>query len=176
MSYTYTDGVDPTKPVGSTTAAKDIDVVLQGVKNAYNERLNDVLGVDFAADDPIAPTKLGDSIAIQGDQANSKYYNAGNTGTALTIDWDNGPSQKCTLTGNCTFTFSNPVAGATYSLEIVQDGTGGRTLTLPSTVRWTSNSTIPTLSTTLSTVTLVSFYYTGTRYLASLAGTGFNVS
>jgi hypothetical protein len=176
MSYTYTDGVDPTKPVGSTTQAKDIDTVIQGVKNAYNERLGGVFGGTWATDDPILPTKVGPSIAIQSDQANSKYYDAGNTGAAKTIDWNNGPTQKCTLTGNCTFTFSNPVQGATYSLEIAQDAIGSRTLTLPSTVRWTNNSSIPTLSTTASTVTLVSFYWTGTRYLASLAGSGFNVS
>lgn len=176
MAYTHTNGVDETIPVGSSASAATLDTIIQDVKKAYNERLDAILGVVFDTDDPILPTKLGTLLQGVSSQVKATYYDAGNTSTALTINWNSGNSQKCTLTGNVTFTFSNPVAGSWYSLECIQDGTGGRTMTFPSTVRWTNNSSAPTFVTTAARVTLISFYYTGTVYLASLAGTGFNVS
>jgi hypothetical protein len=173
MAYTYTAGVDGTKPAGSDTANVDDDI--RATKLAYNERLTDLFGVTMSAD-PLVPTKVGSALQLSSAQAKATYYNAGNTSTALTIDWNNGNSQKCTLTGNVTFTLSNPVAGSWYSLECIQDGTGGRTMTLPATVRWTNGSSAPTFTTTAARVTLLSLYYTGTVYLVSMVGTGYNVS
>lgn len=88
-------------------------------------------------------------------------FAAGNSGTALTIDWNNGNNQLVTLTGSCTFTFSNPKAGAVYTLELTQDGTGSRTATWPGTVTW-PGGTAPTLTTTINKSDLVTFKYNGT--------------
>lgn len=93
-------------------------------------------------------------------------YNAGNSSTALTLSWNNAPSQKVTLTGNCTFTFSNPIAGESYIIKLVQDGTGSRTVTWPAAVKW-PGGVAPTLSTAAASVDLVSFYYDGTSYFGS---------
>ena len=71
---------------------------------------------------------------------------------------------------------TNPVAGSWYSLELIQNGTGGWTMTFPATVRWTNNSSAPTFDTVANRVTLLTLYYTGSVYLASMGGTGFNVS
>lgn len=88
-------------------------------------------------------------------------YNAGNSGTALTIDWNNGDTQRVTMTGNCTFTFSNPVAGRTYTLILTQDGTGSRTATWPTAVKWAAGSA-PTLTTTATTGRdVLTFLYSG---------------
>ena len=176
MAYTYTDGITPTYPDGAATNLSDVDTVIQNVIKAYNERLTDVLGVVMTAD-PLAVTKLGLLLQGTSSQVKGTYYDAGNTSTALTIDWNNGNTQRCTLTGNVTFTLSNPVAGSFYSLELIQDGTGGRTVTFPATVRWTNAASIPTLVTTAARVTLVTLYYTSSsKYLAFLGGTGFNVA
>ena len=91
-------------------------------------------------------------------------YAAGNSGAALTIDWANGDTQTVTLTGNCTFTFSNPTAGHYYTLRLAQDATGSRTVTWPAAVKW-PGGTVPTLTTTASRVDVITFYYDGTNYL-----------
>lgn len=60
------------------------------------------------------------------------------SGTA-TVNLNNGNAQQLTLTGNVTgFTFSNvPAAGAVrLTLYLVQDATGGRTVTWPGSVTW----------------------------------------
>ena len=58
-----------------------------------------------------------------------------NTSTAYTIDLANGSVQYLTLTGNCTYTFPTPVAGKSFTLIQKQDGTGGRTVTWPASVK-----------------------------------------
>jgi hypothetical protein len=98
-------------------------------------------------------------------------YDAGNSGASLTFDFVNGYAQKTVLTANSTFTFSNPVNGATYLLRLVQDGTGSRTVTFPSTVKW-SGGTAPTLTTAASKTDLIICYYgpgigNGIRYLCN---------
>ncbi len=43
-----------------------------------------------------------------------------NSGKACTVDWSTGLVQEVVLTDNATISFSNPVAGATHTLIIVQ--------------------------------------------------------
>lgn len=97
---------------------------------------------------------------------------AGNSGTALTVDWSVASAQKVTLTGNCTFTFSNPTAGGVYVLELAQDATGSRTVVWPGSVKW-SGGTAPTLTTTASKTDVFTFYYTGANYLGVTSGLNF---
>ena len=92
-------------------------------------------------------------------------YNAGNSSTAITNNWDNGVTQKVTMTGNCTFTFSNPITGAMYSLRLLQDDTGARTYTWPAAVKWPGGTT-PTGSGANKT-DMIFFYYDGTSYYGS---------
>jgi hypothetical protein len=64
-----------------------------------------------------------------------------------TIDFKQGNVQTVTLTGNITtLTLSNLKAGALYTLRVVQDGTGSRTVTWGASVHWVGGSA-PTLST-----------------------------
>lgn len=76
------------------------------------------------------------------------YYDAGNSGTAITLNLANGNVQKVTLTGNCTVTLTAPATGAYRSLllYVFQDATGTRTITWPAAVKW-GNAGAPTLST-----------------------------
>lgn len=92
--------------------------------------------------------------------------NIGNSSTAFTADWSVKPNQKITMTGNATATFSNPTAGASYVLKVVQDGTGSRLMTWPGTVKWAGGIT-PTLSTAASAIDIFSFYYDGTNYFGN---------
>lgn len=54
----------------------------------------------------------------------------GNTGTATTINLQNANVFTATLTGNCTFTLSNPIAtgASSFTLILTNDGTAGRTV------------------------------------------------
>jgi hypothetical protein len=56
----------------------------------------------------------------------------GNSGTATSIDLRQGNVFTATLTGNCTFTLTNPNAnsnrGSSFTLILTNDGTAGRTV------------------------------------------------
>lgn len=46
-----------------------------------------------------------------------------------------------TLDGNVTYTFDNPASpGDSFTIFVIQDGTGGRSVTWPSSVEWDSGS------------------------------------
>lgn len=97
-----------------------------------------------------------------------------NSSTAYTIDLTSGNAFKITLTGNCTFTFSNPPAsgtGGSFTLILPQDGTGSRTVTWPTSVKW-AGGTAPTLTTTASAVDIFAFVTTdgGTTWYGFTGG------
>lgn len=96
-------------------------------------------------------------------------FDAGNSGSSKTIDWNDGNEQRVTLTDNVTFTLSNPGDGGRYVLILNQDGTGGRTVTWPAAVKWPSGSS-PTITSGADKFDLVTLIYlaTETIYLASI--------
>ena len=116
---------------------------------------------------PLAGGTLSGAVDA-GDQIISKavFKDVGETldtnstsGSAATIDLEDGNFHKITLTANCTLTFSNPPASGTagsFTLFLVQDGTGSRTVTWPGTVDW-SAATAPTLTTTAAAVDVLTF-------------------
>lgn len=67
----------------------------------------------------------------------SLRFDAGNSGTAKTLDWNNGNNQLVTLTNNVTFTLSNPKDGGQYMI-IIDSGMGAFTATWPGSVLWPS--------------------------------------
>ena len=86
--------------------------------------------------------------------------------STITPDVANGTVQKVTLTGNVTFSaFANPVTGQSLTLIITQDATGSRLLT--STMKFSGAS--KTLSTAANSVDIMTVFYDGTNYYASLA-------
>jgi hypothetical protein len=89
------------------------------------------------------------------------------TESGSTITWNaaNGINGTVTLTGTGrTLSITNPVAGMTYTIRIIQDGIGGRTITTwPANSKWPGGSS-PTLSTVAGRYDIVVFYYDGTNY------------
>lgn len=120
-----------------------------GWVNTATPRLTRV-GIGIAAD---ASAKL----LIDG-QYGSATNDAGNSSTAITIDWDDGNTQLVTMTGDCTFTLSNPKDGFRYLLVLEQDGSGNHTVTWPSSVKWQAG-TAPTLSTAAGKVDIVTLVW-----------------
>jgi hypothetical protein len=92
--------------------------------------------------------------------------------TGSTINWNPtvGANAAITLTQNSTLSFSaTPLVGSYGTVVLTQDGTGNRTITLPSIVGVTnkvlgsaSNTTV-SLSTAASAKDILNFYYDGTN-------------
>ena len=94
-------------------------------------------------------------------------YTGGSTTGTITPDVVNGNVQSITLTGNITFNaFANPEAGQSMTIIITQPSSGGP-YTLTSTMKFAGGS--KTLSTTASAIDIMTVFYDGTNYWASLA-------
>jgi hypothetical protein len=77
----------------------------------------------------------------------------------------NGSIQILNITGNITIdTITNMIAGRSMTLVLKQDATGGRTLT--SSMKFAGAS--KTLSTAANAIDIMSIFYDGTNYYASL--------
>lgn len=98
------------------------------------------------------------------------------SGASTTVNLINGNTQTLTLGANTTLTLSGATAGVscTLSLYVVQDGTGGRTITWPSSVKW-AGATAPTLSTAPGArdLLILETLDGGGTWYAALAGQGF---
>ena len=82
-----------------------------------------------------------------------------------TIDWntDSGQVAKVTLAGNRTLNApTNLENGAYYGLQIIQDGTGGRTLAFNAVFKF-AGGTAPTLSTAANAIDFLNFRSDGTN-------------
>lgn len=91
--------------------------------------------------------------------ANDTYLDHGNTGSTETFDQSAAHHHRAVLnTATVTFTFSGAVAGESCSmvLELVQDGTGSRTVTWPGSVTWVDGSA-PTLHTAAGSIDWYTF-------------------
>lgn len=97
-------------------------------------------------------------------------YDAGNSGTSKTLDWENGNEQLLTLTGNVTLDLDNPEDGGRYVI-VLATGAGGFTVTWPGEVLWPAG-TPPTITVGASAydlVTLICIESASPRvYLASI--------
>lgn len=78
-------------------------------------------------------------------------------GATITWNAQSGYNARVTLGGNRTLAITNPQEGDYYTITIVQDGTGGRTLTLPG-----GGSAI--ISTTANDSTTLTAYYRNSAY------------
>lgn len=92
-----------------------------------------------------------------------------NSSTAITLDLANGTVQTITLTDSTTITFPSNTAGKSFLLILKQDGTGSRTVTWDSDVKWPS-STAPTITATASKADVFSFVCDGTYWYGVVAG------
>jgi len=94
------------------------------------------------------------------------------SGTAQTVNVSSFGMADITLTGNLTLTLSGATAGAVWSLSLIlrQDATGSRTVTWPTTTKWT-NGTAPTLSTPANSIDIVNLFTVdgGTTWFGFLA-------
>jgi hypothetical protein len=95
------------------------------------------------------------------------------SGSTLTLpDVTTATMHDVTLTADCAFTFPAAGAGKSFSVRLVQDGTGSRTATWPAAVKW-DGGTAPTLSTAASAVDTLWFVcFDGSTWDAGVGGKG----
>ncbi len=156
--------------VDPTTGRLEVSATIDGVPTAPTSSTDNAIarfdGTSGSALQNSGITISDSNVMAVPAQYYSARYDAGNSGTSKTLDWNNGNCQLLTLTGNVTLTLSNPAAGGRYLLELLQDGTGSRTVTFPAAVKW-SGASAPTLTTTAGRTDIVTLYYNGTSYAAT---------
>ncbi|MCD4780562.1 MAG: hypothetical protein K8S27_08460 [Candidatus Omnitrophica bacterium] len=138
-------------------------------------RIDESAQIGVGTSTPSAKLDVNGSVSLSGtgsgfDANNNTIYfqkqeDTGATG-AETIDWRNGNKVEHTLTGNVTYTFTDPLDVCNLLLMLKQDGTGSQTVTWPAGVQW-PGGTAPTLSTSANAIDIVSFYFDGINYYGS---------
>lgn len=148
-----------------------------GVQEQLNQEISDREAAEGLLDgrldvletDPTTKAYVDSGLALKVDvtpnyDIKPGIYNNGTKSSNFAINFANGPMQKVTLAGSMAVTFQNPVAGGTYLLELVQDGTGGRQVTFP-TIQWFNNSA-PVLS-GANKIDFIQLFYDGSNYYGS---------
>ncbi len=77
--------------------------------------------------------------------------NTATDGETVTFDLAKGGIQRVTLGGNRTLALSNVSVGQCFVIDLIQDGTGGRTVTWFTTIKWQYGGA-PTLTTTANKI------------------------
>lgn len=104
--------------------------------------------------------------ALATQQSIKAYVDSGTVadsdGATITFDLGSGAYRKhaVTLGGNRTLALSNALTGMAFIISLTQDGTGSRTVTWFSTIKWAGGSA-PTLTTTASKRDVFGFICTG---------------
>jgi hypothetical protein len=117
-----------------------------------------------------APTQnnhLVNKLYVDSTKIVETIFNAGNTGTTLTLNWNNGTIQ--TVTANSNFTLALPInmpSGASLTVIITQDSSGNRRLTASSGYVFASG--YKTLSTQSNAVDLLNIFKAGSIHFVTL--------
>ncbi|MCX8129781.1 MAG: hypothetical protein N3I35_06745 [Clostridia bacterium] len=150
----------PTTPANEAAAREQI----QGRLDEIRDYINDTLNVEVLPKDGGEIKNYSETLTTI----------ASATGT-VDLDISNGNVFDVALSGNTTFTFSNPAASGkvcSFTVILNQDATG-RTVTWPASVKW-SNDTSPDIATANKT-SILTFVTknSGTRWYGFLGGNNF---
>ena len=153
----FAQGTDPLIDI----AATDGDVLIQGIVYPSTDgTANQFIQTDGEGALSFSSILTSAELKAYKETVYSLSYAA-----TITPDVANGNVQVVTLTGNVTFNaFNSPAAGQSMTLIVKQDATGSRTLT--SSMLFAGGD--KTLSTAANAVDIISVFYDGTNYWASL--------
>jgi len=168
---------------GGDTLAGKLMVVKPGTTYSAQAgiRSDDAARVPLIVSAEAAPSVDIAQFIINDNNAAGTYTGVAKGGTLFTprnvvtgtgtqnLDFSLGNVQQFTFgAGNATFTFSNIPNSAKLTIVIIQDGTGGRTLTWPATAKFIGGAA-PTLSAGANARDVVNFYSDGTNIYQSSA-------
>lgn len=103
---------------------------------------------------------------LTGKFTGSGIFDNGNSGATPTITGTNGDRQKITVSASTTLAWAGFTAGQIVTILIIENGTGGYTIALP-TGKW-SYGAAGTFDTTANAINILSVMYDGTNYYYSL--------
>lgn len=141
----------------------------------YNLVNGNIDNANINASAAIDPTKIsGTSVTLTGVQTIAgqktlvkpilnavQTITADTDGTTITFDMTTSNFHVVTLGGNRTLAVSNVSVGQAFIVRLVQDATGGRTVTWFGTIKWPYGIT-PTLTTTAAKADVFGFICTST--------------
>jgi hypothetical protein len=156
--------------IGTTAPSEQLEVV-GNIKASGTLQANSVSVTGATSSAISGSLGLGNTNPQHKLDISGAYYSRRYTltdGGTVSVDWNNANVQSVVLGGNRTLTFANGQDGGQYSLILKQDGTGGRTVTWPATVKW-PGGTAPTLTATANAIDVVGLVFDGTSYLGSSA-------
>ena len=94
-------------------------------------------------------------------------YDYGTSSGSITLNWNNGSTQKIVLNGGLTLNVpTNMQSGSTIKLIIRQDSSGNHLLSANASLKFKGGN--KTLSTSANAIDMVKIYYDGTNYLCDL--------
>lgn len=151
MATSFPTGLDSLSNPTATDKQNNPDHATQHANvNDAIEAIEAKLGIDSSAVTTSHDYKLTPRLITLTDQA------------TVDIDLSKRGVFQLTLGGNRTLTVSNATVGQVFVLEIIQDGTGSRTIsTWFGTIKWAGGSA-PVLTTTASKKDAFAFICTGT--------------
>jgi len=173
VTWSGKDGLVDTDPLKVVSGA-DFNAEFTAIKTAINSKLDSSGGTDLAVADggtgastaANARTNLGVvNNATANEWTATQNFNATTLADVENIAWDASANQvtSVTITDNRTMSApSSQVDGAFYSLAVIQDGTGSRTMTWNAVFKFPS-ATAPTLTTTASARDEFTFKSDGTN-------------
>ena len=148
----------------TSNGAKNLALMTNSGVNSGSIQLNAGANGNIA----IAPHGTGKTVITGLNYNEGAIYNIGTTGGTISPNIDNGNVQKITLNSALTINgFLSPVAGQSLTL-IIYGGTAYTAIT--STMKFAGG--VKTLTATAGCIDILSVYYDGTTYFASL-GKGF---
>lgn len=149
--------------VGNITVASSINTVDVSATGIINVTGNLTSGNVSSTNLTLSGT--GNVANLVTTKYNETVVTGGSVSGTISPDVASGTIFKYTLTGDITLnSLTNSVAGSGCTLILTQDGTGSRTLT--STMLFLGGT--KTLSTAAGSVDIVSVFYDGTTYYATL--------
>jgi hypothetical protein len=157
---------------GAVVLTTDVSGILPGANGGTSNGFTAFSGPSGTLKTFALPNS-SDTIGCLGQQnawSKQQYFGETTLTDAGTIAWDVSVNQntKVTLGGNRTLGApTNLVAGGTYNLRVIQDGTGSRTLAYNAVFKWSGAST-PALSTAPGAVDIISFYSDGTNMYGAI--------
>lgn len=123
----------------------------------------------WIGDSSSAPVSLNEDLPLVNplvtDYTETMY--AANTGTAISLNLDNGTMQVLTLTGNATVTMPTKVMGKSF-MVFVKTGVGGYTCSFTG-VKW-ANGLAPSVTASASAMDIFSFFSDGTNWYGVTVG------
>lgn len=136
-------------------------------------------GAPVLAGSPTFTTQITLPTAIYTGATNTQKQFTANSGAAITIDPANGPYQTITLTANTTITLTTVPSSTTekeFIIELLQDATGGRTVTWANILFATNGGSAPAINAAISGSTYVGISGTSTSWIGYSVNQGLGLT